>query len=268
MGIIATNGFAQDSLCTTIQKESYDRYVSSQIAVGHLNQLDTYLSQEKYRGTQLEFVSEVVRDSRKHHLTYSLTHEGALANARNRADNGSYLSGHYDFAYSIMRKWCNVFGRTTNQQTTTKGLTLRAGAFVNGDVGFCYFTKSAANNPAQAYLSANMGAQVMGAYSFRLLKKNMKLSYEARLPLIGLMFSPNYGQSYYEIFTRGNYDHNIVFTSIGTFQLRQQLCLDIPVAKRYAVRVGYLCDIRQATPNNLKQHQWYNAAVIGVTITK
>jgi hypothetical protein len=82
------------------------------------------------------------------------------------------------------------------------------------------------------------------------------------------MFSPNYGQSYYEIFNEGVYDHNVVVTSVATFQLRQQLSLDIKVSPKAAIRIGYLCDIRQATPNNLKQHQWYNAALIGVTLRR
>jgi hypothetical protein len=96
----------------------------------------------------------------------------------------------------------------------------------------------------------------------------MVARYELALPLAGIQFSPNYGQSYYEIFNKGNYDHNIVFTSIAAFQLRHQLSLDIPVAQRTSLRIGYLGDIRQATPNNLKQHQWYNAVIVGVTIKK
>ena len=244
--------------------KAQERTVSTQFAVGHLNQLDTYISNEKYYGTEWQFVSEVVKDSKKRPLTYSLTHEGAFANTHNRVDNANELSGHYNFAYSVMRKW----SCPSNLLFRNSRFTFRAGLFANIDLGFCYNNRTSANNPAQGYASVNIGPQVMANYDFPLWNKVFRLTYEARIPLAGLMFSPNYGQSYYEIFNKGNYDHNIVFTSIATFQLRHQLSLDIPVAQRTSLRIGYLGDIRQATPNNLKQHQWYNAVIVGVTIKK
>ncbi|MBQ1650542.1 MAG: DUF3316 domain-containing protein [Prevotella sp.] len=238
-----------------------DKFVSTQFSIGHLNQLDTYLSNEKYRGSEWRFISEVIRDSHKHPLTYSLIHEGAFANTHNRSENANELSGHYDFAYAVMRKF------SLNLSDDSR-LNLYAGLYSNIDLGFCYNTRTSSNNPAQGYASLNLGPQVMGRYSFHLWRKSMTLSYEARVPFVGIMFSPNYGQSYYEIFNEGVYDHNVVVTSVATFQLRQQLSLDIKVSPKTAIRIGYLCDIRQATPNNLKQHQWYNAALIGVTLRR
>lgn len=247
-------------LYITTTSYAQDKFVSTQLSVGHLNQLDTYLSNEKYYGPEWRFISEVIRDSHKHPLTYSLTHEGAFAYTHNRSHNANELSGHYDFAYAVMRKF------TLKQ--VAHNINLYAGFYSNIDLGFCYNTRSSSNNPAQGYASINLGTQVMANYSFRLWSKSMKLNYEARVPFIGIMFSPNYGQSYYEIFNEGVYDHNIVFTSVATFQLRQQISLDISLNEKTALRIGYLCDIRQATPNNLKQHQWYNAAVIGITLRK
>ena len=87
-------------------------------------------------------------------------------------------------------------------------------------------------------------------YGFNIRKQTFSLRYELNLPLVGLMFSPNYGQSYYEIFSLGNYDHNIVpttFVSAPTF--RQVLTLD---------------NYQQAAVNNLKQHIYAHRVMIGI----
>ena len=79
-----------------------------------------------------------------------------------------------------------------------------------------------------------------------------------------MMFSPNYGQSYYEIFSRGDYDHNIVCTYLGNAPaLKQLLTLDFTLWKT-TFRVGYLGDYQQANVNNLKYHSYSNSLVIGL----
>lgn len=235
---------------------------ATQLSIGGVDVLDTYLSPEKYHGVEWRFVSEVNRDSRKHQwqngvLTYNLTHEGAFAYVHNRVGNTHEYVGHYDFSYAVSRKW----------NLLDDDLHIDAGAMVDAFVGFNYNDRNG-NNPAQGYGSLALGMRCSAAYTFTLFSKRITASYEARIPFVGVMFSPNYGQSYYEMFNLGNYDHNIVAYSVSPLQLRQQLAFDIPVARRTSLRIGYMCDIRQAKPNNLKQHHYYNAATIGVVIRK
>ena len=86
--------------------------------------------------------------------------------------------------------------------------------------------------------------------------------YQTSLPLVGAMFSPRYGQSYYEM-SLGNYDRNVCFTYPGNAPcMRHFLTLDFPIAG-FTFRAGYLCDIRQSRVNGLRSHIWNHSFMIG-----
>ena len=106
----------------------------------------------------------------------------------------------------------------------------------------------------------------VATYRFQLFNKQMVARYELSLPLAGVMFSPNYGQSYYEIFNRGNYDHNIVPTTfVSAPEWRQLLTLDAAITRRITLRIGYLGNIQQSNVNGLRQHIWTHRFLIGLT---
>ena len=225
------------------------------LGIGAVNTLDTYLSPEEYTGTELRYISHSVRENGSK-LSRELVHQAQILSVRNRRENNNELGGFYNFQYN----WQYALG----QWNIGEGeLHLKVGGGVDTRLGFLYNMRNS-NNPAQAYAQVNIAPNAVAAYRFRLRNLPFQLRYEVQVPLLGLAFSPNYGQSYYEIFTRDNYDHNLVVTSpVSAPSLRQMLTLDFTV--RYTTfRVGYLGDYQQAKINQLRQHVWSNLLVLGI----
>lgn len=225
------------------------------LGIGAVNTLDTYLSPEEYTGTEFRYISHSVRENGTK-LSRELVHQAQILSVRNRRENNNELGGFYNFQYN----WQYALG----QWNVGEGeLRLKVGGGVDTRLGFLYNMRNS-NNPAQAYGQVNIAPNAVAAYRFRLRNLPFQLRYEVQVPLIGLTFSPNYGQSYYEIFTRDNYDHNLVVTSpVSAPSLRQQLTLDFTV-RHTTFRIGYLGDYQQAKINQLRQHVWSNLFVLGI----
>ena len=239
------------------------------IGVGYTNILDTYLSPEKYRGTNLTFLSHTRRENDSTVWVNQFRHEGNVAYADNRSGNGGEMAGCYTFGYSLLHKWTIDLWHHP--------LRLLAGGTAAATIGFVYNTRNG-NNPANARLSLHIEPTIGFDYPIGRANHTRGISmhtgacahfpvilhYEASAPLFGLMFSPNYGQSYYEIFNRGNYDHNCVPTTFGsTPSFRQMLTVDFHLA-RTTWRIGYMGNYEQSHVNNLKTHTYTHSLVIGV----
>ena len=186
-----------------------------------------------------------------------MEHEADLSTASDRSESISMLEGSYNFYWGMHYNWRMLDNK----------LRLQAGGVANANLGVLY-GMLASNNPVQARASLNIMPSGIATYDLHIGRARFSLRYEVALPLVGIMFSPNYGQSYYEIFTQGNYDRNVVpttFVSAPTF--RQILTLDWFIAEKWALRIGYLGNYQQADINHLKQHIYTHRFVIGITKT-
>lgn len=245
----------QRAFCQSADTIRSDKVITNaqMIGIGGVQILDTYLSPEEYSGTELRYLSHTIRQREGRKWSRLLLHQGSFSYSSNRAENGDYVAGAYQFSYGAHRNWQLLGGK----------MNIRAGGQADVYAGFLYNTRNG-NNPAQGRLSLNLSPSAAVSYRFSLWNVPLKAQYEVSFPLVGVMFSPNYGQSYYEIFTKGNYDHNVVPTTIGsTPSLRNMLTLDFTL-RRTTLRIGWLGDFRQAKVNSLKYHEYSNMLVIGI----
>ena len=223
------------------------------IAVGATDVLDTYLSPEKYTGIEMRYMSHTTKPTRFDRFSMVLSHQGELLKAHNRADNNDEIGGYYNFHYAWRYNWNAMGGK----------LHLEAGAGADVLLGFLYNLRNG-NNPAQAKMSLSIVPSAAAVYNFNAWHKPFSLRYEVFVPLAGIMFSPNYGQSYHEIFNKGDYDHNIAFTYPGNApSLSHSLSLDFPLGKTW-VRIGYMGDCRQSKVNELKYHNYSHMFMLGI----
>ena len=227
------------------------------LGIGSTAILDTYLSPEEYHGTGLLYRNQTLKKHPDRRLYRETTHQGRVTYARNRSESGAEMAGDYRFTYGW--HWLLT---TINAGNGT--LEVAVGGTLNAAIGVLYNTRNG-NNPAQARLSLTANPALDVAWKFHLKKHPFALRYALTAPVAGLMFSPNYGQSYYEIFSKGNYDHNIVPTFPGNSpSMEHLLTLDFTLLRRTTVRLGYLGSYQQARPNGLKQHDYTHAFVIGI----
>ena len=224
-----------------------------QLGLGTTHILDTYLSQEKFHGVGLSLLT--THERRRDSLLWgpSWQHQLHLSTAKDRAGNSSLVEAMYKFYYGRYRRF-----------TLSGPLELQVGAVATAGLGIIYDTRNG-NNPVQARVGLHLMPSAKAVCRFRLFRHAARLRYQLDVPLCGVVFSPNYGQSYYELFTLGNYDHNIVpttFVSAPTF--RQQIALLYTVSPKFTFSIGYLGDYQQQRVNNLKQHVYDHAVMIGL----
>ena len=220
--------------------------------IGTSNQLDTYLTPLEYSGIQGSFLTRINRQTRwaDGHVHYQGTFLGAFSHTRDARKHGEEWGGHvgytagWHYVWEMPHRW-----------------TLKAGGLLGADAGFLYNMRNS-NNPAQGRFRIDVIASLGAGYTWIIRQRKIRFNYQADIPLLGVMFSPQFGQSYYEL-SLGNRDHNVCCAWPGNgFNLRQTLLVEYPF-RYFSLQAGYLWDVRQSHVNNIKMHDISHSFLIG-----
>ena len=215
---------------------------------GSSNVMDTYLSPYAYKKNsgRIDLIFETL--SPKSNLSQLDVH---ISTMQNPAENVR----EYDFGLSLKETFhCFHWQRNAFSLHTGPMAYLYLGGLYNDRNG---------NNPAQGRLSLMADISVLLSYNFKGAGKPMQLEYTLDVPLVGLAFSPQFGQSYYEIFALMNYDHNCVFAHcFNTPSLRHRLLVETSIGK-LKWYIGYNGLLEQAIYNGLRYHSYSHSVILG-----
>ena len=226
---------------------------STLYGIGSTNILDTYLSPMEYKGAELRILRENRRGTKymEGKVYRQSMFQANVSMTENKAGSGS--------TFSFLANWSLAYHYRFQ---INESLQLLAGPHLDLNGGMVYNLRNS-NNPVNAKAYANLGTSGMAIYQFRIKEHPFVLRYQLNVPLLGLMFSPEYGQPYYEMSIAKDFGKNICFTSLHNQPaFRQFVTLDFPIRKTN-LRLGYVCDIQQAKVNDLKSHMWSHAFMIG-----
>lgn len=231
---------------------------SSQFGISLQNNLDTYLSNYNYIGGGLHFSHESFRDARTGNYKWKYQ---TLFNSRigyNVQKANIQLTGIIGYSWSGYHPF-NI----------GKRLKLLAGVQIQLEGGALY-NLSNSNNPVSAKLRTALATSGMAIYHFTVFKSDWVARYQLDIPLVGIMFTPEYGQSYYEM-SLGHLGKIASFTHpLNNPSWRHMLSLDIPLHIKHhstTLRLSYIADLYQSDINNIRCHMYHHAITFGFVKT-
>ncbi len=226
--------FAQSHL---LVEEIHTVNHSTMFGIGKVYLSDSYLSPLTYSGIGMTLLHDRLRRTphlsgrmllqQQFQIQVGITENPTASASEYYGDISYYLTGFYPLLQ-------------------TSRFKLLGGGGWDASLGGIYNVRNS-NNPGSLKVSTNLNASVMALYNFRWATLRWQLS----TPFVGMFFSPEYGHSYYEIFTLGNNKGTVHPGSFhNQLSLRNFFTVDVPLRK-VTLRAGYLGDYYQSHVNEL-----------------
>lgn len=214
---------------------------------------DTYLSDGKYGGFGFRFMNERMRlmNKPRYNMSKQQIISVDLSSTMNGAQNANFLSAFVNYSYGMH---CRLL--------PDPYFKILLGGNIHGFIGGVYSTRNG-NNPITLHADIDLNLSVLAIYEFRIKQHPLALRYQVETPFIGVLFSPDYDQSYYEIFSLGNTSEIIKFASFHNKQvLRNCLTIDFPISG-WTVRAGYFGNLYFTNINKLDRTIISNNFMLG-----
>jgi len=216
-------------------------YQSTMIGWGLGSVYDTYLSPLKYSGNNIAMYGEQMKMTRLangkiavqnlYSVNYSWT--------KNGSETASFYSGLFEYNYGLLYKF-----------SPTPKFRFFAGPQANFLLGFVYNNRNG-NNPATGKLNLNLNISAIASYEFYVKSLPLRLGYQIAVPFAGIMYSPEFGQSYYEI----SLGDNAQLANFSSFHnhlaIKNILTIEAPIVKSLTVKLGFVHSHYETRINSL-----------------
>jgi hypothetical protein len=227
-------------------------YQSTMVGLGGMKVYDSYLSPLRYTGSNFSVMYEQMKMTRLMNGKVSSQHllNLEIANTTNPTQTATNMVGYLDYAYGLYYKLNPI-----------QKLQLFAGLQIDAWAGVIYNNRNG-NNPASAKANLNLNLSGMLVYPFQIKQQPVLLRYQLSLPFMGVLFSPAFGQSYYEIGLGVN-DNLFHFASFhNQLAMRNLLSVEFPF-NSYTLRLGYMNWIYETQVNDLDTRIMTNTIYVG-----
>ena len=222
------------------------------IGVGKSLLTDTYLSPLQYTGTNISILTERISDAGIINDKLLLWQQFSLNTAFTKNPSSSSSEYYGDLSYNVAGFY--PFVKANN-------FRFFAGAGLDASLGGIYNVRNS-NNPGSLKTSINLDIAAMAIYNW----KSFTFRWHVSSPFIGMFFSPEYGQSYYEIFSLGNGSGTVLLASFNNYlALQNYITVDFPISN-VTIRTGYLGNYYRTDVNNIYTNISSHQFVLGFAV--
>ena len=196
--------------------------------ISTLNIIDPYLSPLIYSGLGVRYDHEAIRffstENQKFSLQKNLKFVGGIALNPTLTASMTYAGINYELG-------------TNYHFQPIYGLRLRVGGNWDFDLGSKMIARNI-NNPVNIDLATNLNLTGAASYNFPFCKRMLGLQLAVQTPLLGCMFVPLGGASYYEMFDLWNLTNTTHFSSLHNKRgITSTFSVDVPF-NTWTLKVG------------------------------